>query len=391
MNPAPDHRPMRILEHGVYRGPHLYSHQPMVRLQVDLGDMESWPTDRLPGFAGALIGAIPTLESHGCCYGEPGGFLKRLREGTWMGHVVEHVALELQALAGARTTRGKTRSVKGRPGVYNVMFAYEDEETGLLAGRLAFQIVDALLPPERRGVVGLETLAGGPADLSGIETVEAALPLLKAARRRAMFGPSTQALVDAARRRGIPVTRLNGQSLVQLGWGARQRRLRASVTDRTGLVATELAGDNAEAKALLAAIGCPVARGVVVRTAEEAAAAAAGLKRPLVAKPLDGNHGRGVTTGLRSEADIVAAFAEAAKHSRRVIVEEELPRHRRGRTARPRSPDPRCRRAGGRGGGTRPGPGDRRRAPHDRGTGRGGQRRSSPRRRPREPAHPHPP
>ncbi|NJC41022.1 cyanophycin synthetase [Brevundimonas alba] len=318
-------RPMRILEHGVYRGPHLYSHRPMVRIQVDLGEMESWPTDRLPGFADALIAAMPTLDSHHCSLGERGGFLKRLHEGTWLGHVVEHVALEIQALAGAKTTRGKTRSVKGRPGVYNVMFAYDDEAAGLLAGRLAFQIVNALLPEERRGVERLETLTDGTADLSGITTVEAAVPLVKAARRRGMFGPSTQALVDAARRRGIPVTRLNGQSLVQLGWGARQRRLRASVTDRTGLVASELAGDKAEAKALLSAIGCPVARGVVVRTADRAIAEAKGLKRPLVVKPLDGNHGRGVTTGLRTEDEIRAAFELAVPHSRHVIVEEELP------------------------------------------------------------------
>ncbi|HYC68219.1 cyanophycin synthetase [Brevundimonas sp.] len=325
MSVATAPRPMRILEHGVYRGPHLYSARPMVRIQADLGDLEAWPTDRLPGFREALVGAIPTLRSHGCCYGEAGGFLKRLDEGTWLGHVVEHVALELQSLAGAATTRGKTRSVKGRPGVYNVMFAYEDEDTGLLAGRLAFQIVDALLPPEHRGVEGLETLTRGGPDLSQVTTVEAALPLLKDSRRRAQFGPSTQALVDAARRRGIPVTRLNGHSLVQLGWGANQRRLRASVTGRTGLIASELAGDKAEAKALLAAIGCPVARGTVVRTAEQAVAGAKGLKRPLVVKPLDGNHGRGVTTGLRSDAEITAAFELAVRHSRHVIVEEELP------------------------------------------------------------------
>ena len=325
MTKALTHRPMRILEHGVYRGPNLYSHRRMVRIQVDLGDLEDWPTDRLPGFAGALVTALPTLASHGCCYGEPGGFLKRLREGTWMGHVVEHVALELQSLAGAPTTRGKTRSVKGRPGVYNVMFAYDDEDAALVAGRLAFQIVDALLPPERRGIEGLETITSGGVDLSGVDTVPAAVPLVEAARRRGMFGPSTQALVDAARRRGIPVMRLNDQSLVQLGWGANQRRLRASVTDRTGLVASELAGDKAQAKALLEAIGCPVARGIVARTPEDALARAKRLKRPLVVKPLDGNHGRGVTTGLRTDEDIVAAFALAQPHSRRVIVEEELP------------------------------------------------------------------
>ena len=106
MSDRPVPRPMRVLEYGVYRGPHLYSHRPMVRIQVDLGDLESWPTDRLPGFAEALVGALPTLQGHGCCYGEPGGFLKRLNHGTWLGHVVEHVALELQSLTGARVTRG---------------------------------------------------------------------------------------------------------------------------------------------------------------------------------------------------------------------------------------------------------------------------------------------
>ncbi len=321
------HRPMRILEHGVYRGPHLYSHRPMVRIQVDLGDLEDWPTDRLPGFADALIAALPTLEGHGCCYGRPGGFLERLRDGTWMGHVVEHVALELQSLAGAATTRGKTRSVKGRPGVYNILFAYDDAETGLLAGRLAFQLVDALLPPDRRGVEELDRLTSGTGELAGVSTVEAALPLLRASRRRNGLGPSTQALVDAARRRGIPVTRLDDHSLIQLGWGARQRRLRASVTDRTGLVAAELAGDKDQAKALLAAVGCPVAPGVVARTAEEAVARARPLKRPVVVKPLDGNHGRGVTIGLQADAEIAAAFAAAAAHSRRVVVEEQLPGH----------------------------------------------------------------
>ena len=154
-------RPLRILEHGVYRGPHLYSRRPMIRIQLDLGDLEDWPTDTLPGFADALLAALPTLQRHHCSLGRPGGFVERLREGTWIGHVVEHVALELQSLAGAAATRGKTRSVKGRPGVYNVMFAYEDEETGLLAGRLALQIVDALLPPDRSGVEGLERLTRG--------------------------------------------------------------------------------------------------------------------------------------------------------------------------------------------------------------------------------------
>ena len=320
-------RGLRILERAVYRGPHLYGARPMVRIQVDLGRLEDWPTDRIPGFPDALVEALPGLATHGCSYGEPGGFVRRMRDGTWLGHVVEHVALELQSAAGGQTTRGKTRSVKGRPGVYNILFAYADEATGLLAGRLAFQIVNRLLPPELAGVAGLDLIMASPAGnaIGAADTLEAALALLRPSLRRGALGPSTRALVDAARRRDIPAVRLNEQSLIQLGQGVNQRRLRASVTDRTGLVAAELAGDKAQAKALLEAIGVPVARGVVVRTVEEAVAAAGRLKSPVVIKPIDGNHGRGVTTGLQDEPAIRAAFALAAVHSRRIIVEEELP------------------------------------------------------------------
>lgn len=315
--------PLRVLERAVYRGPHLYSARPMIRLQLDLGALEQWPTDRLHGFTDALLKRLPGLERHGCCYGEPGGFVRRLRDGTWLGHVIEHVAIELQSAAGAPVTRGKTRSVRGRPGVYNVMYAWTDEDAALLAGRRAVEIVLGLLTPDLRAVEGLDRIARPAQPFDG--NPAGAVAEVAAALRRTAFGPSTQALVDAARRRGIPVERLNDQSLLQLGWGARQRRLRASVTDRTGLVAAESAGNKAEAKALLERIGVPVARGVVVRSADEAAAAAARLRAPLVIKPLDGNHGRGVTTGLRAEADLRAAFAEAVRHSRRVIVEEQLP------------------------------------------------------------------
>jgi len=318
---------MKVLETAVYRGPHLYSHRPMVRIQLDLGELEHWPTDRIPGFPAALLAELPGLQAHGCCFGEPGGLVRRLEEGTWLGHVAEHVALELQRMAGSPMTRGKTRSAKGRPGVYNVMYAYADETSGLLAGRLALQLVNRLLPRGLQGLEGLDLIAAAERTpgLADATTVEAAVALLSAARRKAAFGPSTQALVNAARRRGIPVTRLNSQSLLQLGWGSRQRRLRASVTDRTGLVAAELAGDKAEAKALLAAVGCPVARGEVVTTPEDAVAAARRLRAPVVVKPLDANHGRGVTTGLRTDADVLNAFAAAARHCPKIIVEEELP------------------------------------------------------------------
>ncbi len=315
--------PLRVLERAVYRGPHLYSARPMVRLQLDLGALEHWPTDRLHGFTEALLKRLPGLERHGCCYGEPGGFVRRLRDGTWLGHVIEHVALELQSAAGAPVTRGKTRSVRGRTGVYNVMYAWHDEEAALLAGRLAIELVLGLLTPDLRAVEGLDRIARPAALFDGDPA--SAVAAVAAALRRTAFGPSTRALVDAARRRGIPIERLNSQSLIQLGWGVHQRRLRASVTGRTGLVAAESAGNKAETKALLEGVGIPVARGAVVRSADEAVAAAARLRPPLVIKPLDGNHGRGVTTGLRTEGDLRAAFEEAIGHSRRVIVEEQLP------------------------------------------------------------------
>jgi len=313
---------LRVEEKTIYRGPHLYSARPMIRIQLSLGELENYPTNKLPGFASALLERLPGLARHGCSHGRPGGLIDRMRDGTWLGHVIEHVALELQTLAGARATRGKTRSVRGRPGVYNVMYVYEDETAGLLAGRFAIELVDSLLPEFLRGVEDIERVVAidaPPADL------DAAIDQIRAAQRRAAFGPSTAGIVAAARRRGIPVERLNGQSLVQLGWGRNQRRVRATVTDRTGLIAAESAGDKAEAKALLQGVGIPVARGVTVRTADQAVSAAKGLKPPLVVKPLDGNHGRGVTTGLRSSDDIRAAFTLAAAHSRRVIVEEQLP------------------------------------------------------------------
>ena len=317
--------PMRVTERAVYRGPHLYSSRPMIRIQLDLGALEDHPTDRLPGFSDALLERLPGLAAHGCSYQRPGGLVQRMAEGTWLGHVIEHVALELQTLAGCRTTRGKTRSVKGRPGVYNILFVYEDETVGLLAGRQAIALVAALLPETLRTVKHLDRVTPDPDPALDPLDVEAVAARLAEARRRAALGPTTRALVEAARRRGIPVERLNGQSLIQLGWGARQRRLRASVTDRTGLIAAELAGDKAQAKALLEAIGVPVARGLVVRDVDAAVAAADRLKKPLVVKPLDGNHGRGVTTGLTTEDALRTAFAEAARQGRPVIVEEQLP------------------------------------------------------------------
>jgi cyanophycin synthetase len=233
--------PMRVMERGVYRGPHLYSLTPMIRITLDLGSLEEWPSHRLPGFTERLLALLPGLHEHGCSFHERGGFVRRLEEGTWLGHVAEHIALELQTLIGSRVTRGKTRSVKGQLGVYNVMYAYREEDVGLVAGRLALQLVDALLPPELQGIKGLDRIykdADEPA-FQGAFDLAAALKALRYVHRRTALGPTTMSLVQEAERRGIPVLRLDDQSLVQLGTGRYQKRIRASITSMTSQIATD--------------------------------------------------------------------------------------------------------------------------------------------------------
>lgn len=308
---------MKLLGKSTYRGPNLFSHRAMIRFQVDLEALEAWPTSRLEGFTEALTDMLPGLGGHGCSYRVAGGFLKRLQDGTWLGHVAEHVALELQTLAGDPVTRGKTRSVKARPGVYNVMFTYRHEAVGLTAGHAAFRLIDSLLPPALRGLSGFEG-ADEPFDLDRV------LAELRALVRRNALGPTTAALVKEAAARDIPVSRLNDQSLIRLGWGARQKIIRASITGDTSLIAVEAAGDKNLTKTLLAAAGVPTPRGVVVRTADEAVAAAAKIKGPVVVKPLDGNHGRGVSLDLATPEAVRWGFEQARPHGARVIVEEQF-------------------------------------------------------------------
>lgn len=315
---------MRIIETAVYRGPHLYSATPMIRLQVDLEALEDHPSNTLPGFSRTLLQQLPSLQRHGCSLKRPGGFVSRLEEGTWLGHVAEHIALELQSLSGARVTRGKTRSVRGRPGVYNVMYAYRDEAVGLLAGAYALQLVESLLPHELRGVAGWDEIGADGFDPARPFDLAAALAHLRRKVEQVSLGPTTRALVEEAQARSIPVARLDDQSLIRLGYGSRQKMIRASITGETSFIAVETAGDKALAKALMEKAGVPVPRGAVVRTAEEAVREAGRLKGPAVVKPLDGNHGRGVTVGVRSEAEVRRAFDLAARHSRRIIVEEQF-------------------------------------------------------------------
>jgi cyanophycin synthetase len=300
----------------------------MIRIQVDLGPLEEWPTSRLPGLADRLLKLLPGLAHHGCSSGKPGGLLRRLEEGTWLGHVTEHVALELQGMAGTTVTRGKTRSVKGEPGVYNVMFEYDSEPLGLAAGRCAIELLDVLLPPELAGAEGLERICERP--FEGDFDLPNAVAALKAIGAANRLGPSTAAIVAEAARRGIPWQRLDRHSFIQFGTGRWQKRIRASITSDTSHLAVETAGDKDLTKQLLSAAGLPVPEGDIVRDKAGAVRVANRIGYPVVLKPLDGNHGRGVTTGVATPAEVEDAFDRAIQHRSAVLVE----RHFTGRDYR---------------------------------------------------------
>ncbi|TQM05768.1 cyanophycin synthetase [Pseudoxanthomonas sp. 3HH-4] len=305
---------MRILERSVYVGPSQHAHFPVIRLLLDLGELEQWPTARLgPGFIDGLVAAVPSLAEHGCSYREPGGFLRRMREGegTWLGHVLEHVAIELQNIAGEDVTFGKTRSVDGRPGVYTVVYEYAQREEGIAAGELALRLLCSLLPE------GVRPAGSVPEDW---DWEPARDDFIRYAQRRAL-GPSTASLVRAAEERGIPWLRLNNQSLVQFGHGKYQQRIQATITGKTPHISVELASDKEETNKILGSLGLPVPRQHLVTSQTEAIKAAQRLGGPVVLKPYNGNHGRGITINITGDDEIRAAFDAAREHSRSVIVE----------------------------------------------------------------------
>jgi len=305
---------MRILERSIYVGPSQHAHFPVIRLLLDLGELEQWPTARLgPAFIDGLVAALPGLAEHGCSYREPGGFLRRMREdeGTWLGHVFEHVAIELQNIAGEDVTFGKTRSVDGKPGVYTVVYEYAQREEGIAAGDLALRLLCSLLPDAIRPEDSV------PTDWSWEEARD---DFIRYAQKRAL-GPSTASLVRAAEERGIPWFRLNNQSLVQFGHGRYQQRIQATITGRTPYISVELASDKEETNKILASLGLPVPRQVLVSSQSDAVKAARRLDGPVVLKPYNGNHGRGITINITGDDEIRAAFDAAREHSRSVIVE----------------------------------------------------------------------
>ncbi|MFN8183755.1 MAG: cyanophycin synthetase [Candidatus Nanopelagicales bacterium] len=298
------HGTLEILRTRVYRGPNVWSYDQCVHLLVDLGELEQWPSARIPGFVDGLMAVLPGVGDHTCSRGKRGGFYERLVEGTWLGHVAEHVALELQAEAGHEIRRGKTRSAEV-PGQYHVIYGYLDERVGVAAGRLAVRLVNHLVEPDP------------DFDFAG----EFERFLLDA--ERYAFGPSTQALVDEAASRDIPYIRLNSGSLVQFGQGVHQRRIRATMTSQTSALAVDIASDKELTARLLGAAGLPVPQSQSCRTVEQAVRLAERVGYPVVVKPADGNHGRGVQLDLRSDDEVREAFPAAKEQARngRVIVE----------------------------------------------------------------------
>jgi len=295
---------MKIVEIKVLKGPNYWSvrRPKLIQMKLDLEEMEQRPTNSIPGFRQRLEKLFPSLYEHRCSVGEPGGFFQRVDEGTWMGHVIEHVALELQTLSGMDTGFGRTRGA-GDPGVYYVVFSYMEEDAGVYAARASVRIVQSLIDD-------------APYDL------QPDIQQLREIREDTRLGPSTGCIVDEAVKRGTPFIRLNKQSLVQLGYGIHQKRIRATIASTTGNIAVDIACDKEETKNLLEAAEIPVPRGTVIRTEEGLQEAVDKYGYPLVIKPIDGNHGKGNTTNITTWEQAIKALEAAKKYGRSVIVEK---------------------------------------------------------------------
>jgi cyanophycin synthetase len=297
---------MNILEIKILKGPNYWSvrRNKLIQMKLDLEEKENMPTNKIPGFRERLEKLLPSLYEHRCSVGKPGGFFERVDEGTWMGHVIEHIALEIQTLAGMDTGFGRTRTPEGeKEGIYYVVFSYMEEDAGVYAAKASVRIAQALID-------------GAPYDLT--EDIQR----MREIREDTRLGPSTGCIVDEAAKRNIPYIRLNKQSLVQLGYGVHQKRIRATIASTTSNIAVDIACDKEETKNLLEAAEIPVPRGTVIRTEEGLKDAIAKYGYPLVIKPIDGNHGKGNTTNITTWEQAVKALEAAKVYGRNVIVEK---------------------------------------------------------------------
>jgi len=294
---------VQILEQRFLRGPNIHADTPCLLSVLDLEDLYGASTRELPQFTEALLNLLPSLADYLVPTGQPGGFAQRLREGTYLARVIEHVTLGLQCLAGAPVAFGRTRPVTGEPGLYRIVCAYQIEKLAQPAFALAVEIVDALAHNEAF-------------------ELEPRLQALRELAEHYAIGTSTAAVLAAAHERNIPVQRITEDAnLFQLGWGAKQKRIQATITGDTSNIAVRIASDKQLTKQLLAEAGVPVPKGETVGSIEEALSAARRLDGPVTLKPLDGNQGKGVTVNVRAPAEIEQAYAFARKHGRRIIVE----------------------------------------------------------------------
>lgn len=295
---------MKLLETKVMRGPNYWSNyrKQLIVLKLDLEELEKYPTNKIDGFLERLKALLPSLQSHRCSEGCEGGFFKRVEEGTWMGHVIEHIALEIQSLAGMECGFGRTRSTVNK-GIYNVVFSYEIEKAGKYAANAAIRIAEALI--------------------KGISyDLEADIQILSKMNAKYGLGPSTRSIVEEAKKKDIPYKRLNEGSLVVFGYGKNQRKIRATMTDATSGMGIDIAGDKENTKKMLAAAYIPVPKGLLVSEENELKEVIDEVQFPLVVKPIDGNHGRGITTNIKTMEEALSAFRVAKQISDEVIIEE---------------------------------------------------------------------
>ena len=295
---------MKILKVQALRGPNIWSVQrkKLIQMRLDLEEMEQFPTNKIDGFRERLEAMFPTMIEHRCSEGVRGGFFMRIERGTWMGHVIEHIALEIQTLAGMETGFGRTRETK-TPGVYNVVFSYTEENVGMFAAESSVKIAEALI-------------AGTTYDL------EADIKKMREIRERVRLGPSTGSIVEEAVARDIPWIRLGTNSLVQLGYGVNQMRFQATITCKTSNIAVDIACNKEETKRMLDMASIPVASGSICVDEEDLELTIKKIGYPIVIKPLDGNHGKGASINVVTWKDAVEGLAHAQRYSRRVIVEK---------------------------------------------------------------------
>ncbi|PHV64358.1 cyanophycin synthetase [Cyanobacterium aponinum AL20118] len=301
---------MKILKTQTLRGPNYWSirRQKLIQMRLDLEDVAEKPSNLIPGFYEGLVEILPSLIEHYCSRDHRGGFLERVQEGTYMGHIVEHVALELQELAGMPVGFGRTRETS-TAGVYNVVFEYVYEEAGRYAGRAAVRLCNAII---NHGVYPPEELAQDLADLRDL-------------RANSALGPSTETIIKEAEARDIPWCLLSARAMVQLGYGVNQQRIQATLSTHSSILGVELACDKEGTKTTLAEAGIPVPRGTVIHYLDELEDAIADVGGyPVVIKPLDGNHGRGITIDVETPKEAEEAYdvASAASKSRSIIVEK---------------------------------------------------------------------